>query len=61
MGNNLNNLKLKKLIFLVVVLVFFISCKNRTSEILKEKEIAIKTFAEPNFTLTEANKLIQTR
>lgn len=59
MVNNLNNLKLKKLIFLVLVLVFFISCKNRTSEILKEKEIAIKTFAEPNFTLAGANKLIE--
>ena len=59
MVNNLNNLKLKKLIFLVVALVFIISCKKRTSEILKEKEIAIKTFAEPNFTLTEANKLIE--
>ncbi|XOL41950.1 hypothetical protein KCTC32420_02337 [Aequorivita nionensis] len=59
MVNRLINLKMEKLIFSALILALLISCKNRTSETLKEKEITIKTFSEPTFTLAEANKLIE--
>jgi hypothetical protein len=50
---------MKKLIFLILTLVFLTSCKNSTSGTSREKEISIKIFAKPTFTLAEANKLIE--
>lgn len=53
---------MKKNILSIFVLLILISCKNSTSEITETNEIgavSIEEFSEPNFTLAEANKLIE--